>query len=169
VFGLGEKKVEEDTKDKKSNLWGEPISGAVADARKAGLGAKGRAKADGKDGEKTGTGPSVSQEAARKLAKMFEAEKWKPIVRAPFNVMKAKTGRACWTLDEKETDTLAETTAAAAEHFMVIDPKWLVLTLLVFNWSVVVADKASQNAKEAAQEKKDNPKSLITPVNLVRS
>jgi hypothetical protein len=153
-----------------SSPWGAQLNSAVADVRKAGVGRKGRAKADESNREKEGSGGSVSQETARKLAKMFEPEKWKPIVRAPFNLMKVKTGRACWTLDEKETETLAETTSAAAEHFMAIDPKWLVLTLLLFNWTVIVVDKAGQNAKEAADEQKSNPKpSPTTAPILVRS
>jgi len=157
MFGFGEKDSENTQDNVSSSAWGSQLSSAVADLRKAGMGSKGRAKADGKGHESEKSGSGISAKDADKLSKMFQPEKWKPLVRAPFNLLKAKTGRKCWELDEKETDTLAETTSATAEHFLHVDPKYMILTLFVFNWGLIVADKVSQNAREAAKEERERP------------
>lgn len=170
MFGMDKKDTTETQENKKPSPWGSQLDEAVSDIRKAGVGAKERAKRIKSDSEEAGRGESVSAKDAERLAKMFQPEKWKPIVRAPFNVMKAKTGRACWELSEKETETLAETTSATAEHFLHVDPKWMILTLFVFNWSLIIADKSAQNTKERlAEEKLNPPKPILTTPIMVRS
>lgn len=164
MWGMGKKDMPDNPKEEKSSPWGNQFDSAIDDARKAGVGSKARAKADGSASEKAGSGGGISQETAKKLAKIFEPEKWKAIVRAPFSLGKAKTGRDLWDLTKAEEESLAECTSAAAEHFMTVDPKYLVLTLLVFNWSVIVSSKVSQNTAARKKEELENPPPVSDPI-----
>lgn len=163
---MGDKKVEESNTENseatKARVWGGKLGEAIARARGDGVAnAKGN-QAKRSTSEKSNSGSGVSQELREAARKMFEPEAWRAIVRAPFALGKVMTGRACWELEKKQEDTLATSTSLTAEYFLNVDPKYVVLTLFMFNWSVVLTEKFAANAvernKELAEEARLNPK-----------
>lgn len=157
MFGVGETKTE-DTKDEKSGVWGTQLDAAKLEARKGGVGGKKKAKvATNDDGESESRG-GISTKDAEQVRRMFDPEAWRAIVRAPFALGKAMTGRGCWNLEKREEDTLATSTSGVAEYFLQTDPKWIAFTLFAFNWTVIVSDKLIQNARAREAEEASNPK-----------
>jgi hypothetical protein len=88
---------------------------------------------------------------------MFNPDAWRAIVRAPFALGKVITGRKCWELEKREEDTLATSTSMTAEYFMAVDPKYVALTICMFNWAVIMTEKYAENAKEARLERQSEP------------
>ena len=167
MFGFGDK-VEakttvDDTEASKSGVWGSQLSEAMRAARKGRMehaeGTTGKRSAS--QGAKGGGGLSAAMsEAARK---MFEPDQWRTIVRSPFALGKVMTGRDCWELEKKQEDQLAVSTSATAEYFMNTDPKWIMLTLCMFNWSVILTEKYVANAKQRNLEKGSEPQQPVHP------
>ena len=167
MFGFGAKIEEtttlDDTEASKSGVWGSQLSEAMRAARKARVehaeGTEGK-RGVGK-GAKSGSGVSSAlSEAARK---MFEPDQWRTIVRAPFALGKVLTGRECWELDKKQEDQLAVSTSSTAEYFMQTDPKYIMLTLCLFNWSVILTEKYVANAKQRNIERGSEPQEPTHP------
>lgn len=67
------------------------------------------------------------------LEKIFSPEQWKGLVGAPADMALSITGREHWKLSEAERNTMAASVSNAARYFMHTDPKWIVLTLCLFN------------------------------------
>ncbi len=156
MWGM-EKKTVSDNEDGKKGVWGSQFDQAVADARKGGVGAKKKSQGNASGGESAGGGVRLSGETAEKIKAMFEPDAWRAIVRAPFALGKAMTGRKCWELEKNQEDTLATSTSGTAEYFLTTEPKYVMLTLFLFNWSVVLTDKMIQNAAERKKEEALNP------------
>ena len=152
----------ENSEDTKSSIWGGKLAEAIAHARGTGVANEKGTKAKRSNTQKSDSGGGVSKELSEAARKMFEPEAWRAIVRAPFALGKVMTGRSCWELEKKQEDTLATSTSLTAEYFLNVDPKYVVLTLFLFNWSVVLTEKFAANAvernKELAMEEKLNPK-----------
>lgn len=169
MFGMGETKTE-DPKGEKSGVWGVQLDAAKLEARKGGLGGKKKAKVATNDDGESDTRGGISAKDAEQVRKMFDPEAWRAIVRAPFALGKAMTGRDCWNLEKREEDTLATSTSGAAEYFLQTDPKWIAFTLFAFNWTVIVSDKLIQNARAREAEEALNPKNhtLTSGVHVVK-
>lgn len=150
-------------KTEKSGKWGSQLSQAIADARARGVGAKKGTETGSTDTRKKSSGGSVSRELSEAAKKMFDPDAWRAIVRAPFALGKVVTGRDCWELEKKQEDTLATSTAMTAEYFMNVDPKYVALTICMFNWSVVLTEKYAANAKLARLEKASEPQPVTPP------
>lgn len=168
MFGFGEK-TEDATPQaqeaEKSTKWSNQLASAIADARSRGVGSQKRTETGSKDTGKKTSGASVSRELAESAKKLFDPDAWRAIVRAPFALGKVMTGRECWELDKKQEDTLATSTSMTAEYFMNVDPKYVALTICMFNWSVVLTEKYAENAKLARLEKQnEQPKQGLTSV-----
>ena len=160
-FSKSEAVEDQTSEDTKSNIWGGKLAEAIAHARSSGMGdAKGN-KTKRTNTKEKDSGSGISQELTESARKMFEPEAWRAIVRAPFALGKVMTGRSCWELEKKQEDTLATSTSLTAEYFLNVDPKYVVLTLFLFNWSVVLTEKFAANAvernKELALEPKKDP------------
>lgn len=144
-----ENKSEQNTQ---SPVWGASIRDAVASA-KAKLSKRKPRSTEGEEStSRTPTGGGLSKREEEKIREMFDPKAWRTLVRTPFVAARTITGRPCWNLEKEEEDTLASTTAASAEYFIQSDPKWLCLTLCLFNWGTVVASKMIANAALAKQE-----------------
>jgi len=154
---------ESSEKTEKSGKWGSQLSQAIADARARGVGAKKGTETGSTDTRKKSSGASVSRELSEAARKMFDPDAWRAIVRAPFALGKVVTGRDCWELEKKQEDTLATSTAMTAEYFMNVDPKYVALTICMFNWSVVLTEKYAANAKLARLEKASEPQPSTSP------
>lgn len=152
-FTKNKESVESQTQEKsKSAVWDSELSKAVADARKGRTKRVSGTKGNEQDPSNPSGGVGVSSALAEQARKLFEPDAWRAIVRAPFALGKAMTGRECWDLADKQEDTLAVSTAMSAEYFMQTDPKWVALTLCMFNWSVILTEKLAANARERHKE-----------------
>lgn len=67
------------------------------------------------------------------LEKVFAPEHWEALVRAPADLRLAQTGFEHWKMSDNEVKTLASSASNTARYFMRTDPKWVVLTLFLFN------------------------------------
>lgn len=141
----------------KSGVWGSQLDSALAEAKQSRVENAKRGETGGKNASKSGSGGRVSGGLAEAAKKMFEPEAWKAIVRMPFSLGKVITGRKCWDLEKTQEDTLATSTSATAEYFLQIDPKYVVLTLFLMNWSAVLTEKFMANAVERNKELALNP------------
>lgn len=88
------------------------------------------------------------------LKKMFDPANWRAIVRAPADLRLAVTGRAHWNLTEQEVDNLASTGSTCAQYFLHTDPKYLALTLFLFNAAVAYGSRIALDLKMDREEKK---------------
>lgn len=157
-FFTKDKPVENESQEtEKSGKWSSQLASAIADARSRGVGSKKGNEAGTTDNRKKSAGPSVSRDLAESAKKLFEPDAWRAIVRAPFALGKVLTGRDCWELEKKQEDTLSTSTAMTAEYFMNVDPKYVALTICMFNWSVVLTEKYAANARLARLEKASEP------------
>ena len=157
MLGFGSKDKEETTEENKPGPWGSAFSGALSDARKAGVGAKERAKAGTTKGGKAGSGENLSSTTQEQITKLFKPDMWKPIVKAPFAFGQALTGRKCWEPTEKEVDSLSVSTSTAMEYVAVTDPKWLAIGMCMVSWTMILSEKFILNARERAKELAENP------------
>jgi hypothetical protein len=146
-----------DSEASKSGVWGSQLDSALAEARSSRVENAKRGEASGKTPKGAGSGSRVSGGLAEAAKKMFEPEAWKAIVRMPFSLGKVITGRKCWDLEKTQEDTLATSTSATAEYFLQVDPKFVVLTLFLMNWSAVLTEKFMANAVERNKELALNP------------
>lgn len=67
------------------------------------------------------------------LEKIFAPEHWEALVRAPADLRLAQTGYKHWEMSDNEVKMLAASASNTARYFMRTDPKWIVLTLFLFN------------------------------------
>ena len=142
------------------------VASAINDARK-----KLSKTSKGTEGEsKTTTGTptrgSLSKSAQEQIAKMFDPDAWRGIVRAPFTLGKVITGRSCWELEKKEEDILATSTSATAEYFLQTDPKWVCLTIFAFNWATILGQKYLAN--EVLKKQEQQEMGLKDPLKVVK-
>jgi len=160
MFGFQKKESEVETastETEKSPAWTSQLSKAIASARKGNdTTSSGNEKSAKGSGSKK-TGGSVSRELSEAASKMFDPDAWRAIVRAPFALGKVVTGRDCWDLDKRQEDTLATSTSLTAEYFLNTDPKYVALTICMFNWSVILTEKYAANARLARLEKQSEP------------
>lgn len=152
MFGMGEKKETTDSEDKKPSAWNDSLASSIAEARAKLTKGKKRDSNDETGTTKPTSGGRISSADAEKIRAMFDPKAWKTLVKTPFVLGTVLTGRKCWELEKEEEDTLATTTAASAEYFLQSDPKWVCLTICMFNWSVILTSKFLANAKETHNE-----------------
>lgn len=155
--------VEESQEKVRVNPWMGKISEAMSDARKSHAG-DGPTDAKGtKKSGKASSGSGLSAKAQEQIAKLFEPNSWRPIVKAPFAFCQAMTGRSCWELSKNEEDTLATSTSTAMEYVAVTDPKWLAIGMCAVTWSIIFSEKLILSAREARKEAELNPIPDIMP------
>lgn len=152
-----EKDKEEHSEDNKSGPWGSAFSGALSDARKAGVGSKERAKAGNAKSGKAGRGENISESTQEQITKLFKPDMWKPIVKAPFAFGQALTGRKCWEPTDKEVESLSVSTSTAMEYVAITDPKWLAIGMCMVSWTMILSEKFILNARERNKELAENP------------
>jgi len=87
------------------------------------------------------------------LGKLYSPENWKAIVKAPADLRLALTGREHWNLSKDEVETLATTASTAAQYWLVADPKYLALTLFIFNISVIYGSRVALDVAASRAEK----------------
>jgi len=87
------------------------------------------------------------------IADLFSPATWRGVVSAPANTMLAISGRKLWNLSDTEIDSLATPAAAAAKVFLQVDPKWVVLTLLMINVSTIYGARIVAHVREVNEEK----------------
>lgn len=155
-----EPEVKENTAE---SVWSGSIRDAVANARAKLSKRKPRTESGEESATKSSARGGVSKRDEEKIREMFDPKAWRTLVRTPFVAARTITGRACWNLEKEEEDTLASTTAASAEYFIQSDPKWLCLTLCMFNWGTVLASKMIANAALAKQETEINASQTSAP------
>lgn len=138
--------------DSKQAVWDSETSKAIADARKSQRKNVSGTKKGEQTSEATQTGLHLSGAAAEQIKKMFTPDAWRAIVKAPFALGQAMTGRKCWELEKDKEDTLAVSTAMTAEYFATTDPKWLAVAICSFNWAVILTEKFAANTRERKKE-----------------
>lgn len=149
-MGLFSSKKDSNAEAMASSRVSSEAAAALQEAKQFSAGSK---KRKSTTGEESSTRLDLPPAMAEKLASLFKPEAWEPIVRAPFLVGKAATGRKCWELQEKEAETLSVSTAMTAEYFWQHDPKWLALTICSFNWLFIVSQKLVEQQREIEYEK----------------
>ncbi len=126
-----------------SDLADEKITKAIKDARlrlaesnpseninTSSTGAKKRSRKSGKsESAPRGASQEEIQRMSAELDKMFNADNFRGLVRAPADLMLALTGNKIWDIPHEEVETLAVTGSTCARYFLSTDPKWLALTL----------------------------------------
>lgn len=111
----------------------------------------------------TGTGTSGVSDADRErlaqqiksLEDLMDPKVWRATMSAPGDAMHTLTGKDYWELSTDEQDTLAKTGAATARCFMLVDPKWLALTLFSFSLLSIYGSRTMRELRERAAEKKN--------------
>lgn len=154
------KHTEAETKDQqesKSAVWDSETHKAISDARKAQSRNIPRTKKGEQSSEESQARVNISGAAVEQIKKMFNPDAWRAIVKAPFALGQAMTGRKCWELEKDKEDTLAVSTAMTAEYFATTDPKWLAVCICSFNWAVILTEKFAMNARERNKELLENP------------
>ena len=173
MFGFSKEEKEtvdsEQPEIKKSGVWSGQLGQAIADARKGRVDSEKGFTKGAKNSQPKSSGGSVSRELSEAARKMFEPDAWRAIVRAPFALGKVITGRECWDLEKRQEDTLATSTSMTAEYFMAVDPKYVALTICMFNWSVILNEKYAASAREARLEKASVPEPKIATVAGIKS
>lgn len=162
MFGFGENKVE-NTEENSSTPWDSKIGEALLNARKGQHKASAGTQKGTEKGKDKNSWSDLPNKAKDQIAKLFEPSSWEPIVKAPFAVMQALTGRKAWELEQKEVDSLAIPTSMAAEYFTITDPKWVAFGMCAVAWSSIVCEKLIKSAQEARAEELLRPKPDIQP------
>ena len=114
-------------------------------------------------GKRGGRGPSQKtkdaeadlaqrQAMAAELEKVFTPEMWAPLVRAPADLRLAQTGYDHWKLSDQEVQTMAQSASHAGRYFMRTDPKWVVLTLAIFNIGTIYGGRVMLDFKVKKDE-----------------
>ncbi len=141
----------------KKAVWDSETDKAIADARKSQSRRLSGSKKGEQASEATQSGERLPVQAVEQIKKMFNPDAWRAIVKAPFALGQAITGRKCWELEKDKEDTLAVSTAMTAEYFLVTDPKWVAVSICAFNWAVILTEKLAANARERQKELELNP------------
>ena len=141
-----------------SPVWSSQLSSAMSDARKSGVGSATGTKTKSKAPKETSSRGNLSAKDEEQIVKLFNPDAWRPIVKAPFAVGQALTGRECWALSKSEEDTLAVSTSTSMEYVAITDPKMLALAMCAVTWTIIITEKFILNARERAKEDLLNPK-----------
>ena len=120
-----------------------------------------RGRPSGKSNSKRTADPLAEQQAKiqAELGKLYSAENWEAIVRAPADLRLALTGREYWNLNDKEVKNLSQTASTCAQYWLTSDPKYLALTLLMFNIATVYGARIALDVAEARKAKRGKPTS----------
>lgn len=106
---------------------------------------------------KTSTNSEKSQEEIQRLSeelnKMFQADNFRGVVRAPADVLLALTGNKIWDLPEEEVNSLAITGASCARYFLSSDPKWLALSLFSMTVLTTYGTRAAMHLAQKESKK----------------
>jgi hypothetical protein len=94
------------------------------------------------------------------LNRLYSPENWKAIVRAPADLRLALTGREHWNLSDREVQTLAETASTAAQYWLVADPKYLALTLLMFNIATIYGARIALDVAQSRRDKRSKKEKI---------
>jgi hypothetical protein len=106
--------------------------------------------------EKTDTQKANAEYArlAKELDKIFTANNFRGVVRAPADLMLAASGRKIWDIPDKEIDSLAETGALAAKGFVKTDARWVAVILFSMSLLTTYGGRAGMHIREVREEKK---------------
>jgi hypothetical protein len=80
---------------------------------------------------------------------------WDGLVRAPADIMLAKTGRAFWDIPDKEIKKISVPLAFSAKTLISLDPRIMLLILLVSNIGTVYGPRVMQELNARKQEALD--------------
>lgn len=98
---------------------------------------------------------AILQGASEQIARLYEPEYWRGLVRSPADYMLMSTGHEWWDIPDKKVDAAAVPLSLFAKMTLTVDPKWLCLLLACMNLGYAYAPAI---AKEIAQSKADNAK-----------
>lgn len=84
---------------------------------------------------------------SNRLDAFMTPENFRGIVTAPANFMLMKTGHPHWNLPKDDVDMLAFSGCETAKYFVHCDPKWVALTMFMFNVSMVYGTRLAEDAK----------------------
>lgn len=85
--------------------------------------------------------------------KLMEPKYWKALVRAPADIMLAKTGHRHWNLSESEAETLATTGSITVKAWLPgMDPKYLCLALFLSNVAFIYGTRFVEELRIARME-----------------
>ena len=95
--------------------------------------------------DRTATSTLVSEGLVERL---FEPAQWRHIVSAPANMRLAQTGRDYWELSEEEIEGLSISASQCAKIYGRMEPKHLILVMLLFNVSTVYGSRIIRDVLE---------------------
>lgn len=132
---------EDDNTNVAETAWTDEVASAIAQARRAGRKNTQTAKEGKKDDGGTSGGSNLSRQTQEQIARLFTPKQWESIAKMPFAFAEMATGSRHFALEKEEVDTLSVGLACTAEHFMLLEPKWVALTLFLTNMSGMLAFK----------------------------
>lgn len=84
-----------------------------------------------------------TKEIEKALDKLYSADFFAPLMRAPGDIMLGITGDSIWNIPDKEITILSGSAATCARYFMDLHPKWVALVIFV---SALTATYGSRTA-----------------------
>jgi len=84
--------------------------------------------------------------------RLYDPEVWEGVVCAPADTMLAVSGRALWSISDRERKTLSVTASMTARCFAVENPKWLALIMLSISLSQIYGTRAAMHFAEVKKE-----------------
>lgn len=102
-----------------------------------------------------------AEEANKTLDLLFSADNWAGLMRAPADTMLAVTGNDVWNIPDREMAVLSNNAALSARYFMIMDPKWIALTMLGFGLLNTYGTRTVKyilDAKREAKKEQENKK-----------
>lgn len=115
---------------------------------------KGRGKSTTASGARKASTEEI-QRMSHELDKMFNAENFRGLVRAPADLLLALTGNKIWDIPHDEVETLSVTGATCARYFLSSDPKWLALTLFSMAFLTTYGTRAAIHLSALKGDKSD--------------
>lgn len=89
--------------------------------------------------------PTDEQKRVAEIAnELSKADYWEGLVRAPADYMLATTGHKHWDMQERDVKKIAVPLAFSAKSFIGLDPRYLLLILLISNIGTVYGPKIMQ-------------------------
>ena len=138
--------AQENTTDSESTDWLAKVRGALGSRRS-------KSGKTGVESSHAGKVTATEEKISKDVEALFSPKNFKAIVTAPANIRLAVTGREYWRLSKDEEESLAHTGAMTAQYFMKTDPKWITLSMFLFNVGMVYGTRIMQDVQHAREEK----------------
>jgi hypothetical protein len=127
-------------------------SAAFSSARSEALAGRAKSNKTPKKNEQ----PTDEQKRIAEIAnELSNHDYWDGLVRAPADIMLAKTGHAFWDIPDKEIKKISVPLAFSAKTLISLDPRIMLLILLVSNIGTVYGPRVMQELNVRKQEALD--------------